>query len=113
MKPHKHAAVIIAWASGHTVEERIMRNGEWGPWEKVVSHSPTWWLDSCYDFRIKPKEDTVIYSHVMQNTKWTAGVHISCDHNWNESGKPCYTSPCNVKFTFDGETNELKAVEIT
>jgi hypothetical protein len=111
-KPHKHAAVIIAWASGHAVEERVMRNGEWGSWQKVVSHSPTWWLDSSYDFRIKPKEDTVVYAHVHRRGTHSAEVYITCEHNWNVEGKPCFTDPCNVKFTFDGETNELKHSEV-
>jgi len=110
--PHKHAEVIKAWADGCTVQERVMRHGEWQEWKDVVSHAPTFWTDSCYQFRIKPIPDQVIYAHVKKTTSYSAGILVTCEHNWNEVGKPCYTLPANVKLTFDGETEELKSVEI-
>lgn len=111
-KPHKHAEVIKAWADGKIVQERIMRHGEWQGWKDVVSHAPTFWTDSCYEFRIKPVPPQVIYAHVKKTTKYSAQILITCEHNWNEEGKPSYTLPANVMLTFDGETEELKSVEI-
>jgi hypothetical protein len=61
--PHKHAAIIHAWADGETIE--VCRDGEWTDIKK-----PAWSLD--YDYRIKPspvmlrhytlKESSYIYS---------------------------------------------------
>lgn len=103
-KPHKHAAVIIAWASGHAIQ---IKNscGQW-----VAHDKPTW--EYFDEYRIKPKEDTVVYAHVQRRGTHSAEVYITCEHNWNVAGKPCFTDPCNVKFTFDGETNELKQTEV-
>ncbi len=111
-KPHKHAAVIIAWASGHAIEQRVMRCGEWQPWGQVVSPNPTWWEDPCYEFRIKPKEDKVVYAHVERRGEYSAQLYITCEHNWNETSKFAYALPCNVKLTFDGETDQLKQAEV-
>ena len=110
--PHKHSEVIKAWADGITVQERVMRCGEWQEWKDVVSHAPTFWTDSCYQFRIKPKPDRIVYAHVHKRGHYSAEITTTCEHNWNEEGKPCYTLPANVKFTFDGETGQLKSVEI-
>lgn len=111
-KPHKHAAVIIAWASGHAVEERRMCCGEWQPWKPIISPNPSWWEDSCYEFRVAPKPDRVIYAHIESSTRFSIRIAITCEHNWNSNNEPSYTLPCNAKLTFDGETGDLKDMEL-
>ena len=90
-KPHKHAAIIKAWADGADIEYRD-RHNDWVP------------LPRCGDFdehpdleyRIKPEEkpDIVI-------SRWIYG-----------DGSSGYCSQSNVKFTFDGETGKLKSAEV-
>lgn len=110
--PHKHAEVIKAWADGIAVEERRMSNGEWGDWKTVSSPSPTWWCDSCYEFRIKPKPDVIVYTHTQRRSHYSAEVYITCDKNWNEDNSPSFTSPCNLVLVFDGETSQLKDAKV-
>jgi len=106
-KPHKHAAMIIAWASGHAIQ---YRNGPAGVWYDVDLGNPGWLKK--YEYRIKPEEDKVVYAHVHRRGESSAHLSFTCGHIWNVVGKPCFTDSCNVKFTFDGETNELKHVEV-
>ena len=107
--PHKHSEVIKAWADGITVQERVMRCGEWQEWKDVVSHAPTFWTDSCYQFRIKPKPDMVVYS--LFNTPRESHCDVIMFNNGNK-----FTTYLNdenqIKLTFDGETRKLKSVEI-
>ena len=112
MKAHKHAEVIKAWADGCTVQERVMRCGEWQEWKDVVSPAPTFWTDSCYQFRIKPKSDVIVYTHTQRRSHYSAEVHITCDENWNEDNRPSYTAPCNLVLVFDGETSQLKDAKV-
>ena len=52
---HKHAAEIIAWANGATIEGR----SPGGEWKLTV---PNWYL-YC-EYRVKPKPDVVRYAPV-------------------------------------------------
>lgn len=91
-KPHKHAALIKAWADGAEIQELFD-----GTWRNTFY--PRWHETTGY-FRIKP----------------TPTPDIVCE-------KYCYLSDgrqtahfcegkSNVKFTFDGDTGKLKAVEL-
>ena len=102
---HKHADLIIAWANGAQIE--FLHGIAW----IEVAH-PLWNVDTEYRIKPEPKPDVVVYSHIQKRSKWGAEINISCDKNWNEDGTPTYTSPANAKLTFDGETNELKSVEM-
>lgn len=110
--PHKHAAVIKAWADGFTVQERVMRCGEWQEWKDVFSHAPTFWTDSCYQFRVKPKPDINVFAHVHRRGHYSAEITVTCEHNWNKTGLPSYTDPCNITLVFDGESGELKDAKV-
>jgi hypothetical protein len=105
-KPHKHAAVIIAWASGHAIQYKNTGTD----WTDLDTSSPAWY--TTIEYRIKPKEDKVVYAHVERRGEYSAQLYITCEHNWSETGKPAYTLPCNVKLTFDGETDQLKQAEV-
>lgn len=52
-KPHKHAAVIKAWADGAIVEFRANSNEDWQPVSDRQDINPQWYPD--YEYRVKPK----------------------------------------------------------
>jgi hypothetical protein len=56
--PHKHAAVIKAWADGHTVQLHSRINGLW---EDVNAESPRWM--EHYEYRVKP--NTIKYRNFL------------------------------------------------
>lgn len=89
MTPHKHRDVIIAWANGQDIEY-LIPPGKWVP-----VRNPEWC--GALEYRVKPapKPDQVRTMFVELNPK--------LDNAYN---KP------NLKLTFDGETEKLKAVEI-
>ena len=51
MKPHKHAALIKAWADGAEIEFRSLADEKW-----YVTTSPNWF--PRMEYRIKPKVET-------------------------------------------------------
>ena len=60
--PHLHAAAIIAWAGGATIEVRPPGNHDWYPAE-----APSWLLDR--EYRVKPasKPNMVTWHAVFKN----------------------------------------------
>jgi hypothetical protein len=50
MKPHKHAAIIKAWADGATIEWRDTSRTYSKDWRETCA--PAWSLD--YEYRVKP-----------------------------------------------------------
>jgi len=97
--PHKHAEVIKAWADGCAIEYNI-GNDVW-----VEMHNPIWHANNKYRIKPEPKPDVVKYMGV-ENINGAKGAFIdgnyfTVSHWFNR-----------LKLTFDGETNEIKAVEI-
>ena len=93
--PHKHAALIKAWADGAEIEYRP------GPdcrWYKLAMQ--TW--DMLGEFRIKPepKPDVVRYMCYI----FPAGE----SSHWSS----IRTEYDNIKAAFDGETGKLKKLDI-
>lgn len=98
--PHKHAAVIKAWADGAKIQ---FRNAEPRTWIDIAEgHQPLWALEMQYRVKPEPKPDVVRLQRVYYHE--TVGV-------MGRQG----TSPeweANVEFTFDGETSKLKGVKL-
>lgn len=92
-RPHKHAELIKAWADGAEIQELFD-----GTWRNTFYPR---WHDTTGYFRIKPtsKPDRVEIRELTYDTRYQ---HLEAD----VSDTP------NVKFTFDGDTGKLKAVEI-
>ena len=99
--PHKHAALIKAWADGAEIEKR------WG--DEWIEHK---WVDIWhhdFEYRIKPtpKPDVIASgvviwdknheTHAAYHTKFHVSEHYERD---------------NIKLTFCGETGELKSAEV-
>ena len=90
-KPHKHAALIKAWADGAEIEYLPSGCSDW----RLVK-APCW--DGDGDYRIKPKPDVVMYGYAC--TKGVCRVSIY------------RVDKDNLKLTCDGETGKLKAAEV-
>jgi len=86
--PHKHAALIKAWADGAEIEVFLEHFNEW-----VACPRSAW--DSNYEYRIKPEPKPDI-------VEW---------HNVVPSGCTPTATP-NIKLTFSGETGKLKSAEV-
>lgn len=92
--PHKHAALIKAWADGAEIEvERVLYG-----W--VNASTPQWLEQAVYRIKPEPKPDVV---HTVK-----ARASGFCIFN---SETKC-VSAANLKLTFDGETGKLKAAEV-
>ena len=90
--PHKHAALIKAWADGAKIE---CNNSNGEGWKDISS---PYWSNHC-DYRIKPEP---------KPDRFTFGKAGVFGLRWDNIR--VYDS--NVMFTFDGETSVLKQVEL-
>lgn len=94
--PHKHAALIKAWADGDQIE--YLGIGSASVWESVTN--PRW--DGYGEYRIKPEPKAdVIEQYVAKGYTKYSGVRVA--EHWERE---------NLKLTFDGETGKLKAAEV-
>jgi hypothetical protein len=94
--PHKHAALIKAWADGAEIEFR------WDcldDWRRITA--PRWDQDGDYRIKPEPRPDVVDYVRV-------GSFHriLVCPLEWARE------TNSNLKLTFDGETGKLKAAEV-
>lgn len=104
--PHKHAALIKAWADGAKIQYKLYPQDKW-----YDVYNPCWISGS--EYRIKPEPDVVSYAHVRGDHAWrTPKIVSSSSNNWNDGKHEQYTNPVNTKFTFDGQTGALKSVEM-
>jgi len=92
--PHKHAALIHAWADGAEIEYR-KPNGDW-----VLDDEMGWYEDYYYRIKPEPKPDVVEKYKADANQKY--GCVRMAEH-WEQD---------NLKLTFDGETGKLKSAEV-
>ena len=96
--PHVHAEIIKAWADG--AEIQFHNGGKLGTWEDTIK--PIWNPQFKYRIKPEPKPDVIVtkFMHVVNSYLLAYGVaQVNCPTN-------------EVKYTFDGETGELKSVEL-
>lgn len=93
-KPHKHAAIIKAWADGAIIQVWSNVNG----WKDVPGNLPLWSVNCEYRVKPEPKPDIIRYGETK-----TYGTY-----NWDSNKVSCH----NIRAIFDGETGKLKAVEL-
>jgi hypothetical protein len=96
MKPHKHAALIKAWADGAQIEWKDPKYDN--PWDSIKT--PAWFEDIEYRIKPEPKPDQTLYFNIGQ-----FGA-VKIDYWQRELCAP------NLAATFDGETFKLKSVEV-
>ena len=97
--PHKHAAVIKAWADGAEIEffDTFSKEPSWRE-----ASRPTWTLDTEYRVKPEPKPDLVYYGAFDVNGLIAID---SCFTKYHDEGD-------HIKVTFDGETGKLKSAEV-
>lgn len=89
-QPHKHAAVIKAWADGEEIQVKSL-----GYWENMGDNPyPKW---DGYQYRVKPKNHTVMRY-----------VSYRADQDTTRTLNYAY-SECNIEYTFDPEGKLLEA----
>ena len=98
--PHKHEALIKAWAEGATIECFSINQQKW-----VTQFSPYWFTNHFYRIKPEPKSDVIIYGTIQEeeDTCFSHKLLHSC------KVKDKFD---NIKLTFDGETGKLKAAEV-
>ena len=90
--PHKHAALIKAWADGAEIQAEFGEFGKPGPW--LICPNPQW--NGNVNYRIKPEPvPNVVTWHSVD--PWA--VHASC----------MYKSDINAA---DGQTTAILRIEI-
>jgi hypothetical protein len=105
LKKHKHAELIKAWADGAEIEYRYISKAtsEWTDWKRFDGSWSTWVVAEDFEYRIKPepRPDTKTF---LTRSK----------HTWVETSFGCFVGKPIEGFilTRDGETNEIKSVEI-
>lgn len=97
--PHKHAELIHAYADGAEIQ---LQNsiGEW-----MDEKYPTWNLTAVYRIKPERKSDVVLYRQIKVSRFPDAGCstgYVACTTEL----------PANVEMLFDGETGELKEIEL-
>ncbi len=90
--PHKHAALIHAWADGASIQRLSALVGRW-----MKDDNPGWYEDNDYRVTPEPKPDVVRY---VRSTKDDDAVFVE------------RLPEDNLKLTYDGETGKLKAAEV-
>ena len=91
--PHKHAAIIKAWADGAEIEYRPYNESKFLP-----EPYPFWAGTGAYRIKPEPKPDVV--------ERYFARSEFGCPRlaeQWERA---------NLKVTFDGETGDLKHAEV-
>lgn len=104
--PHKHAALIKAWADGAQIQYKNLSDPTPIDWADVKS--PTWRSDCDYRVKPEPKPDVVLYAYIIKEKDNLSGcVKIAA----------CYADERLLKtdtcmFIFDGETGKLKDAQV-
>jgi len=94
--PHKHTAVIKAWADGAIIQYKMLK----GEWINVYNNAPAWNDYDEYRVKPEPKPDFVKYARVDRFN----GHQFWCKFEQDKGA--------NVLYTFDGETGLLKKAEV-
>lgn len=108
--PHKHAKLIKAWADGSVIQWFNARSYIWED-----EPTPSWNNEITYRIKPEPKPDFVLYGNIPNITLMESVKHYKSNELWykmNTSLTPFKVEADKVKYTFDGETGEIKNVEI-
>lgn len=100
-QPHKHADIIKAWADGRQVQCKSQSDTAW----KDVGDMPCWFTNLHYRIKPVPREDVEMTRRVSILVEPSP-----CEPNGLVNVTAGFRR--NVRFVFDGETRELKHVEL-
>lgn len=96
----KHYDLIVKWADGDRIQYRDT-DGHWYP-----TPHPAWDDETEYRVETECKPDIVIERYVYTWNHYIEGKQLA----WNIAGDPLKKP--NARFVFDGETHELKSMEV-
>jgi hypothetical protein len=88
--PHKHAAVIKAWADGATIE---VRHRQWPDDEWYIATTPGW--DLALEYRVKPKPHKWQKEMDAQRAGKIVQYRARPSFPWEDP------DTCNFKWAFD------------
>ena len=91
-QPHKHAALIKAWADGAEIEYWGVYDNRW-----FDATCPDWNPDFTYRIKPEPKPDVVVDECAILDRQYGAEIIYGTK---------------NLRLTFDGETGKLKKAEV-
>ena len=97
--PHKHAALIKAWADGATIQRYYAASRAWAD---CGDNQPNWHVDALYRIKPEPEPDIVKHGYaclIAENVSLAMITNIECGRD-------------NIKMVFDGETKKLKSIEM-
>lgn len=95
--PHKHAALIKAWADGADIE-RQTSSGVW-----ITPIAIDWsWPEGRYRIKPEPKPEVIKYAHIRYSNRSTLFENPGCTQHSSD----------NIRLVFDGDTGKLKSAEV-
>lgn len=103
--PHVHAEIIKAWADG--AEIQFHTGGKFGTWDDTTN--PIWNPQFKYRIKPEPKPDVVLYGaeNTLRCLRTEDGTQVLSSTFTSRK-----TKIDRVKYIYDGETGELKSVEL-
>ena len=112
-KPHAHADLIKAWADGAQIQEYHYSKRNWLD-IGMNGAAILWCHHSKYRIKPEPKPDIVQYTVTFgeNDLKRDPVFCTPLDLQGARVHKQLHSGDNIVKFTWDGETNKLKSVEI-
>lgn len=102
--PHIHSELIKAWADGAEIQFLGDVSGTW------MDCTPSWKSHIQYRIKPEPKPDRVEFSNVYKNALGCLNKDSESLDRWARNANEAYRG--RVRVTFDGETDQLKSVEI-
>lgn len=105
-KPHKHAELIKAWADGAQIQYLCNRR-----WHDCSNNTPMWDLATNYRIKPEPRPDVVAVGIVALSDTFKRGMESLAEYK-TEFRVSEHWEKDNVRFTFDGETLQLKKAEV-
>lgn len=101
MTRHRHADVIHAIAEG----KKAQYLSDKGNWVDAVNINPISYFDMQWRIKPEPKPDIVKWSHIAKIDNGFEVALLSHAYSIKDAS-------CNLKITYDGETNQPKSVEL-
>lgn len=101
-QPHKHADLIKAWADGAEIEYwDALQNA----WMKPCGGNPMWTNNNIY--RIKPEVQPDITKAFLLENHCFAGFRFTEEYEHARLPRQQW-----IRAVFDGETGQIKSVEV-
>ena len=105
---HKDYDLIMAWANGAEIEYFAKGDG-FDCWVDVKNPI---WDNAIYRIKTEPKHDIVLYAYAENYKCGGIALITNAYKNFAEDNPIKHRCKENIKLIYDGNTNEIKAVEL-